>query len=422
MVCPRTLRTGLGAAIAFAITSAAIAPVRAASTSTVASDLDPQHGTAPEYGRFQDDALVRKGEFYGSIEIPDTGVSIRIGGFVNLDIVHDIDSLGFPDFVVPVSIPIDDSPLDGTSQTALTARTSRINFDVRSQSPLGEIRAFIEADFLGDGSELTSTYTFQLRHAAAQVGHLYFGQWWSSFVDVASIPEGANAPLGALTLRQPGLRWGQNLGEWFRFVVAAESPAGSLSGESAPLASESLPDFSGYLQFRTKLLRLRVSGLFRRLESAEDDALVGGVSVSGRLQLPFLGVHDNFAFQGQYGEGLSRYYQSFATAGLDAFVTESGALRPVGVIAGYVAYQHWWSERWRSSIVASALDFDIPPVAAADTFQSGQLYSLNLYWSPVDRVTLGLDASYARRRNFDGGEGSGIRLGGTARLNFWPDG
>lgn len=420
MCSPPPLRTGLSALVVVAFLSAADAPVCAATTSTVAGDLDPQHGTAPEYGRFQDDALVRKGEFFGSIEIPETGVSIRIGGYVNLDIVHDIDSLGFADFVVPTTIPIDGTLLDGTSQTVFSARTSRINFDVRGRSPLGEVRAFVEADFLGDGSELTSTYTFQLRHAAAQVGHLYFGQWWSSFVDVGAIPEGANAPLGALTLRQPGLRWGQNLGDSFRIVVAAESPAGSLTSEAAPLAAESVPDFSGYAQFRTRLLRFRLSGLFRRLESESDDALVGGLSASGRVQLPFLGVHDNLAFQGQFGEGLSRYYQSFAASGLDAVVTEAGDVRPIGVVAGYVAYQHWWSERWRSSIVASALDFDLPSEAAGDTFQSGQFYSLNLYWSPVDRVTLGLDGSYARRRDADGKEGSGVRVGGTARLNFWP--
>lgn len=420
MCCLPTLKTGSSALIVVVIVSAANAPVCAATTSTVAADLDPKHGTAPEYGRFQDDALVRKGDFFGSIEVPGTGVSIRFGGYVNLDIVHDFDSLGFAEFVVPTTIPIDGGPLDGTSQTAFSARTSRINFDVRGRSPLGEVRAFVEADFLGAGNELTSTYSFQLRHAAAQVGHLYFGQWWSSFVDVAAIPEGANAPLGALTLRQPGLRWGQNLGKNFRFVVAAESPAGSLTTEAAPLAAESVPDLSGYVQFRTKPLRIRLSGLFRHLESDSDDAIVGGVSASGRLQLPFLGVHDNLAFQGQFGEGLSRYYQSFASAGLDALVTDAGELLPIGVLAGYVAYQHWWSERWRSSIVASALDFDLPADAAANTFQSGQFYSLNLYWSPVDRVTFGLDGSYARRRNADGNEGSGVRVSGTARLNFWP--
>ncbi|MEO1234860.1 MAG: hypothetical protein AAFZ18_38805, partial [Myxococcota bacterium] len=72
----------------------------------------------------------------GAIEIPETGVSIRIGGYVNLDIVHDIDSLGFADFVVPTTIPIDGTLLDGTSQTVFSARTSRINFDVRGRSPL----------------------------------------------------------------------------------------------------------------------------------------------------------------------------------------------------------------------------------------------------------------------------------------------
>ena len=283
----------------------------------------------------------------------------------------------------------------------------------------GEIRAFIEADFFGDGDPRNSNYQFQLRHAAAQVGHLYFGQWWSTFVDVAAIPEGASAPLGALTLRQPGIRWGQNLGKLFRTVLAVESPSGSLTSATAPLASDAVPDLNGYLQFRVEHFRLRVSGLLRRLEADSEKVWVGGGSLTGRIQLPFLGVHDNIAFQGQYGNGMSRYYLALATAGLDGIVTDSGALRPIGVLAGYVAYQHWWSDRWRSSVVASALDFDLPMGAADDTFDNGQYYAANLYWSPIDRLTFGVDVVYALRENANGVEGSGIRIHGTARLDFW---
>ena len=295
----------------------------AAETSSTAVDLDPVHGTAPVYGRFPDDAIVTTGEFPGSIEIPGTDVSVRLGGFVRADVIHDIDSLGFPDVVNHLTIPVDGSPADGTGQTRFSARNSRINFDVRGHSYLGEVRAFIEADFLGSGDARTSNYQFQLRHAAAQVGHLYVGQWWSTFVDVAAIPEGANAPLGALTLRQPGIRWGQNLGEMFRTVLAVESPSGSLTAATPPAASDSVPDLVGYVQVRTSWLRLRVSGILRRLEADEEKIFVGGGSLTGRIQLPFLGAHDNIAFQGQYGSGFSRYYLAFATAGLDAIVTEA---------------------------------------------------------------------------------------------------
>ena len=415
---PRAKR--LSPALATAtIIIASVATARAANTSTQSVDLEGAHGSAPRYGRFQDDAIVTTGEFAGSIAIPGTDVSVRIGGLVRLDLIHDIDSLGFPDVVNALTIPIDDTPLDGTGQTRFSARNSRINFDVRGHSVFGEVRAFVEADFLGDGDARDSGYKFQLRHATAQVGHLYFGQWWSTFVDVGVIPEGASAPLGALTLRQPGIRWGHNLGEMFRVVVAAESPAGSLTASTAPLASESVPDMSGYLQFRIDEFRLRISGLLRRLESDDDKVWVGGGSLTGRIELPFLGAHDNIVFQGQYGDGLSRYYLAFATAGLDGLVTDSGRLRPIGVLAGYVAYQHWWNDRWRSSIVASAIDLDLPGGAPDDTFDNGQYYSANVYWSPLDRVTFGIDVVYAFRENANGAEGSGVRIHGTARLDFW---
>ena len=391
---------------------------QAADTSSTSVDLDQQHGSAPRYGRFPDEAIVTTGEFDGSIRIPGTKVSVRIGGFVRADVIHDIDSLGFADVVSHPTIPLDDSPASGRSQTRFSARNSRINFDARGQSAWGQVRAFIEADFLGGGNPLTSGYSFQLRHAAAQFGRLYVGQWWSTFTDIASLPEGANAPLGAPTLRQPGIRWGQNFGESWRMVVAAESPAGDLSNAPAALASDSVPDFVGYLQFRTTSIRLRASGVLRRLEADDENVFVAGGGVSGRIELPFLGTHDNLSFQGQFGSGLSRYYLPLANAGLDAVVDANGRIRPILVRAGFVALQHWWSDRWRSTIVASALDLRLPNAAASDTLDTGQYYAANLYWSPLNRVTFGLDVVYAARVINDGANGSGLRIHATARFDF----
>ena len=405
-------------AIASAAAPSALAASESAESSSTGIDLDQLQGTAPVYGRFPDDAIVTTGDFDGSLRIPGTGVSVRLGGFVRADIIHDIDSLGFPDVVSHVTIPLDDSPAAGRSQTRLSARNSRINFDVRGHSALGEVRAFIEADFLGGGSALTSGYTFQLRHAAAQWGHLYVGQWWSTFVDVATLPEGADAPLGAPTLRQPGIRWGQNISDSWRFVVAAESPAGDVSNAPEALAFESVPDFVGYLQFRRRYLKLRASGVLRRLEAGDEYAWVGGTSVSGRLELPFLGAHDNLSFQGQYGSALSRYYLPLAGAGLDAVVDGAGIIRPIVVRAGFVALQHWWSDRWRSTVVASVLDLVLPDAASENTLDNGQYYAANLYWSPVDRVTIGIDCVFARREIASNAEGSGLRIHASARIDL----
>ena len=397
-------------------TATSTASQPAAESSAASDDAD----TAPAYGRFPDDALVTTGDFPGSLHIPKLDISVRIGGFVRTDIVHDPDSLGFPDVVNPRTIPLDDSANDGRSQTRLSARNSRINFDLRGSSVFGTVRTFIEADFLGDGSALTSNYSFQLRHAAAQFASFYIGQWWSTFDDVASIPEGASAPLGTPTLRQPGFRWADNFGSQWRVSVGVESPAGDLSSSPDALSADAVPDIVGSLQWKTKYVRVRLAGLLRRLEARDDNVFVGGGNLSGRIQLPFLGQHDNIAFQGQYGSGFARYYLSFAEAGLDGVVTDDGQIEPIGIIAGYVALQHWWSDRWRSTIAASVINLDLPTAAEPAAFDNGQYYAANLYWSPLNRVTFGVDVVYATRETADEQSGSGWRIHGTARIDFWP--
>lgn len=390
----------------------------ATETSSTGVDFDRRHGSAPNYGRFPDDAVVTTGDFPGSIRVPGTGVSVRLGGFVRTDFIHDIDSLGVPDVVSHVTIPTDDSPASGRSQTRLSARNSRINFDVRGTSAWGELRAFIEADFLGGGAALTSGYSFQLRHAAAQWGHLYVGQWWSALVDTAALPEGANAPLGAPTLRQPGIRWGHNFTDRWRMVIAVESPVGDISNASPALTADSVPDFVGYLQFRTTNIKIRASGVLRRLETNDDTVFAGGGGLSGRIELPILGPHDHLSFQGQFGSALSRYYLPLAGAGLDAVVNPQGRIHPIGVRAGYVALQHWWDQRWRSTVVASMLDLRLPDAAEPNTLDGGQYYAANLYWSPIDRATFGVDIVYARRTNADSVRGSGVRIHASARIDL----
>ncbi|MEM1453242.1 MAG: DcaP family trimeric outer membrane transporter [Planctomycetota bacterium] len=391
------------------------------SPSSGISSTPDSDGSRVEIGRFPDDAIVRTGEFPGSIRLPGLDASVRLGGFVRTDLIHDIDSLGFDEAVSVRTIPLDGSDEDGTSQTRISARSSRINFDVRGNSEYGPIRTFIEADFFGDGDELRSGYQFRLRHAIAGLGDFYVGQWWSAFCDTPALPESIDdgGPLGAPVVRQPAIRWGHERPDGWKLGLSAENPEGDLSfsGES-PLASESVPDLIAYVQRRRSSSRLRVAGLARRLESATNQKWVGAVNVSGRIGVPWLNEKDNVSFQGQAGDGFARYLATFAGAGLDGFVDPRGRIEPVGIFAGYIAYQHWWSERWRSSVVASVLELDNPQGVDAETLEAARYLAGNLFWSPIDRITYGVEAIYADRDTVGGSSGSGVRIMATARFTF----
>lgn len=93
-----------------------------------------------EIGRFPDNAIVRAGDFDGSIVIPGTSASVRIGGYVQADMGYDFDSLGFSDALNLRTLPLDGAPSDGEHVFRSHARYSRLNIDIRDQTQLGAVR------------------------------------------------------------------------------------------------------------------------------------------------------------------------------------------------------------------------------------------------------------------------------------------
>ncbi|MEM9245451.1 MAG: DcaP family trimeric outer membrane transporter, partial [Cyanobacteria bacterium P01_F01_bin.153] len=365
-------------------------------------------------------AIVTTGDFPGSISIPGTGTSIRISGFVQINTIYDFDNLGAEELLRNRMIPLDGSEEDGEEQLRFHARNTRLNVDVRRDTRLGPFRAFVEADFFGGGEELVSNYELRLRHGIARLGDFYLGQWWSNFIDIPSRPElnDDGGPLGSPGIRQPGIRWQRDLEHGWRIGLSLENPGGDLSGDESELASDSFPDIIGAAQLTRPWGRLRIAGLLRRLESKNDDVYVGAVNFTGRIPLRFLGDRDNLSFAVQAGRGFTRYYGTFTTAGLDGFINNEGNIDPVGGFGGYVAYQHWWSDRLQSNFTFSFLDLDLPDSAPSDSFDNGIFAEANLFWTPVDDVTMGAGIVYGDREDFNGAEGSGVRFHGSIRYDF----
>jgi len=257
-----------------------------------------------------------------------------------------------------------------------------------------------------------------LRHAAAGLGGLYVGQYWSQFVDIAASPEGPNTPLGVPIVRNPGLRYRTDLNEHWRVAIGLEDPAGDLTGDSALLASDSTPNVTGYVQYTGDWGRVRVAGLGLKLESTTDSVFTGGLNLSGRLNLPFLGTKDNLAFALQGGEGFAHYYATLANVGLEGVVSNDGSVEATGVLAGHLSYQHWWSDSLRSTFKISAIEFDSPEGSVVTATDGGSSAAVNLFWTPVKNSTFGVEYVYADREVVDGQTGEGSRLSAQARFDF----
>ena len=372
-------------------------------------------------GRFPDDAVVTRGSFDRSINVPGTKGAFRIGGNVIVNANYDFDNLGFQDISFQPTIPLDDTSEDGEKQFRTHVRFSKMNFDYRMPTKLGEFRVFIEFDFFNpaQNEEFVNDYGLRLRHAVAELGNWKFGQFWSGFMDVFSQPETADpgGPLGLPSKRNPGIFYVSGERSSNSWGLGIENPTTDLSGETELQRSESLPSFVGFYKTSGKWGYLRVAAMSIQQRSTSDDLITGAAHISGRLNLPFIKEHDNLAYGFQFGEGFAHYYSSFVVD-LDGIIREDGNIESTSVLGGFLAYQHWWSNRTRSTFNASFLDLDLPSDFNPLAYASGYRLSGNVVVTPIRDFTIGAELNYDTIETFNGLEGEGLRLEMVARFDF----
>ncbi|MEM6626427.1 MAG: DcaP family trimeric outer membrane transporter [Pseudomonadota bacterium] len=371
-------------------------------------------------GRFPDDAFVTAGNFDRSISVSGTPGSFRVGGLIQINSNFDPDNQGFQFIGTAPTIPLDGDADDETSQFAIHARHTRVNFDYRAPTTLGEFRTFVEFDFFGDGDEFTNDFDLRLRHAAAELGPFKIGQFWSGFVDVFSFPETADpgGPLAAPVLRNPGIYYVRGERQGSNWGIGIENPAADLGGNEDLLASESAPNVVGFAQLERDWGHLRIAGLGVQLKSDTDTDYTGAVHVSGRVQTPFTGSEqNNISFATQYGAGITHYYSSF-TGGLDGIIDDDGEVGSTELFGAFIGYQHFWTDRWRSTITGSVFDLDQPSGADPLSFDNAERVSLSLFYTPIDGVTLGLEGIYNTIETDDGSDGEGTRIEFVGRFDF----
>ncbi len=384
----------------------------AQATSSTDSTGQESSRTGRYSGRFPDDArrAVTAGTFEGAIAVPGTGVSFRIGGFIQTSASQDISGAISPGLFIPRLI----TNTDGPSRFVFTARNSRISVDARSESDGGTpIRAFIEMGFIGaPGNEgTTNADGLALRHAFAQIGEFYFGQYWSQLTDLESFPEttDAGAPAGKIFVRQPGIHYAPWIrgeeGKGIRLAVGLENSISDLTlldrrGAPSPTLAtiDAAPDALVYLRQEGRRGHLQLTGVLRYLGADSTQAVpAGGLSLTGSLDLPQFGVRDRLTFAASGGLGFGRYLVDLATAGYDAvrdpLTGELDLLRTAGT---YLTYQHWWSETLRSTVAVGGVFVEASEALPAGAVHRAQSGVVNLFWSQSERATFGLEVLAAR--------------------------
>ena len=317
----------------------------------------------------------------------------------------------------------------------MTASQTRFNIEIREHTEQGQLRAFIEGDFLG---ELGDGASFRLRHAYGQYRWLLAGQTWTVLSNLEALPEqvdfeGIN---GAVLARQPQVRFFPRLGKDLSLVMSIENPetnidqgVGVTELPDLILSVNKLPLTSNYAW------NYKVGAIVRDLRGKADvtnaspvrNAIGWGLTTSGRVPAPVWSDSDNVAWQITYGSGVGRYLNDLnAIGGGDAVFDSSGDLRPLPVLAGFLSFQHEWNSSWLNrwpGLWRSNLNLSWIDIANYD-FQEGSAYnqtmytSANLIYFPTQNARVGLEFLWGQRKNKDNSRGTARQIQLSTRFTF----
>ena len=406
--------------------------------------LAQQKHAAPETSQEKYSALQKKmlddpsnttydPDFPGAWYLPGTTAAMKVGGYVDLSIVNSFDLMLQPDRFIVGSIPPKGEPVEGAEKgTNVTASRSRVNVEYREQTKRGEIRAFVEGDFQGDGD------TFELRHAYGQFHSVLAGKTWSTLMNMNADPEllDNEGISGQIHVTHAEVRWSPQFGQKLKLELALEDPqtdvisGQGVRGRADLVASlQHLPHgLFGHRNFKAGVI-------LRDLKANQNNGLPNenttgwGITASGRHPLKRSGAKDFLLWQLTYGEGIGHYINDLNNVGGgDAVFDPQGQLRALPVFAGYVSYLHEWPMTWgfvkswpgilRSSFNVSWVDINNYKFQEGSDYKSTREASVNLIYSPTANISTGVEFLWGKRTNRDESKGTAKQLQMNIRYDF----
>lgn len=364
------------------------------------------------------------------------GTSFLFTGFLKVDGMWSDTSDGelaesnpARDFYVPGGTPVGGAD-EGSPDFDAHAKQSRIILGTDTVLDGGDkLLTRFEIDFFGSAlgdQRITNTYAPVLRHAYVQWRHWLVGQTWSNFQDPAALVDSVDfigATDGTVFVRQPQVRYTRG-----GFSFAVENPettitpylGGTGGNQRITTDDSSLPDLTARYTWKGGWGHVSVAGLARELKyqttgtNAIDDSTW---SMSGSLSGKFnLGKSDDIRYMLLAGN-LGRYVAlNFAN---DAVLDADGNLDSIDGVAGYVAWRHVWSPKWRTNLYYALQEYDNPASLTGGLVnKSSSSFTGNLWYSPLPKLDIGAEFRHAIRELENGDDGTLDRLQLTTKYSF----
>lgn len=400
-------------------------PPDAAKVATKPSETSPQRRTDTRTTR-RDKTHLHE-EWEGSFGVEALNTRFKIGGFAELDVIHDTDAIASKgQFVTSTIVTRNATKTEGSDgQTSFSINPTRLFIETRTPIKQHRLTTFLSMDLYGNALGVQPDP--RMRQAYGELSNIIFGgdllagQAWSTFADLEAFPntldfQGPNSFFGT---RQPLVRWTRGIADGLKLMVAAETPDNHIIQGADSLTA--WPDGVLSLVWDQAPVHLMGSFVARDLRASfnngqTETAFGWGGSVSGKVGMPFLAEKDFLTFSVTYGEGVG---SDFNDQPPDAVFDSTGlGLEAIPVFGWFVSYEHWWSRQFNSTFVYGSLDADNLNVQTSDSLDKTQYASANVVWMPIERWLFGVEGLWGKREDKDGENGTDFRTLFTSRFTF----
>lgn len=432
-------------AVPATILLSAIPVITVAADEAVSPRLREELNTIPVQGPKPDPEPIFVTEYVNNI-------ALTWGGWVKLTVLYSRTSDGDVastspgrDTYLPQTIPVVAAGAEKSfSYLDFQAKESRLWFKSDGFWDGHLVGGYFEMDFistlgLGGNERSTNAYTAGIRRAFVTYDDWQFGQDWTTFLNLTAYPDYITDFIGptegAVLVRQPMVRYTLD-----NFQIALENPETVLTVKRAAATTAQevtgdsvLPDLVMRYNLKADFGDLTAAVLLRRLKAkggaqaspsiSDETATAGGVTLSAKLPIPWFNQkRDDVRFSFTGGSGIGRYI-GFNLRD-DAVIDTTAAnpeLEQIKTYAGYVAYRHVWSEKCRTNVYYSTFKASgDEAIAITGTGVTKSIWSgtLNLMYTPVPKITFGVETRYAVRELKNGNDGNLMRLQFAAKYDF----
>ena len=358
-------------------------------------------------------------------------VRVELYGFAQMDAIYDFNRVNpaWNATLRPSRIPVNcpgDPGCGNDGEAILSVRQSRLGVRAFVPTSRGELSTRFEFDMFGVGVDEGQT-TIRLRHAYGEIGQFLAGQTNSLFMDGDVFPNTIDywGPVGMIFFRNVQARWTPIRTEGMKFAVAVEDPGAGIDTDSAGLTGvashDAFPDVTAQLRLDRPWGHAQVAGILRRLgfetPAAPDAGPSGtkngyGINLSGSYKLR---GKNKLMAQLAYGQGIAAYINDCCSdLGSDA----AGNVETLPLLGWLLYYDHYWNQRWSSSVGWSETLQDNSDGQATDAFHRGQYMSANLLHYPAKNILTGVELLFGSRENKNGDSNSDTRVQFSAKFDF----